>query len=149
MGNPWWILGDAESINLAILNLCFNSLDAMPDGGTLALRTAAIGPDLAEISVEDNGAGMTPEVLSHSLEPFFTTKPDGTGVGLGLSLTYGVVKAHGGTIDISSQPGRGTAVKLRFPRTPARSASKASRNPCRPSTCGRSSWWMTRRTCAS
>jgi signal transduction histidine kinase len=101
------------------MNLCLNALDAMPDGGTLVLGTAALAPDGAEISVQDSGAGMAPEILTHVLEPFFTTKEVGRGTGLGLSMTYGVVKAHGGTIDITSQPGQGTCVKLRFPRIPA------------------------------
>jgi len=118
-GAPLWMLGDAGSINLGLMNLCFNALEAMPDGGTLTLRVSSVGGDSAEVAVEDCGTGMTPEIQVRALEPFFTTKDASSGAGLGLSMTYGVVKAHGGTIDITSQPGLGTTVKLRFPRIPA------------------------------
>jgi len=116
---PLWISGSAGDINQILVNLGINSLDAMPNGGALTFRTGILEGDQVEVSVEDNGTGMTPEVLAHVLEPFYTTKEVGKGTGLGLSMTYGVVKAHGGSIDISSQPGQGTAVKLRFPRIPA------------------------------
>ena len=116
---PLWIHGDAGGINHAILNLCLNAVGAMPDGGTLTLRTAILEGGRVEVAVTDTGCGMAPEVLAHVLEPFFTTKGVGNGTGLGLSMTYGVVKAHGGSIDLSSQPGQGTTVRLRFPRIPA------------------------------
>jgi PAS domain S-box-containing protein len=116
---PLWIHGDSVSITHAVLNLCLNAVGAMPDGGTLTLRTAVLADDQVEISVRDTGCGMTPEVLAHVLEPFYTTKEVGKGTGLGLSMTYGVVKAHDGTITITSQPGQGTTVRLRFPRIPA------------------------------
>ena len=118
-GEALWISGDAGNVNHALLNLGLNALNAMPDGGTLTFRTAILEGDQVEVSVEDTGCGMPPEVLSHVLEPFFTTREVGAGTGLGLSMTYGVVKAHGGTIDLSSEVGRGTCVKLRFPRIPA------------------------------
>ena len=118
-GESLWIYGDSGSINHAILNLCLNSLGAMPNGGTLTFRTRVLEGNHVEVSVEDNGTGMTPEILAHVLEPFYTTKEVGKGTGLGLSMTYGVVKAHGGSIDIASQPGQGTCVKLRFPRISA------------------------------
>jgi PAS domain S-box-containing protein len=116
---PLWIDGDAGSLNHALVNLCVNALDAMPDGGTLTLRTAVQTGNRVELAVEDDGMGMAPEILAHVLEPFYTTKEVGKGTGLGLSMTYGVVKAHGGTLDLSSLPGRGTTVRLRFPRIPA------------------------------
>ena len=117
--DPLWINGDAGSINHAMVNLCINALDAMPKGGLLTLGTSIPDPDWVELSVQDTGTGMPPEVLAHVLEPFFTTKEVGKGTGLGLSMTFGAVKAHGGTMNISSQPGLGTSVKLRFPRIPA------------------------------
>ena len=123
-GEPLWILGDSGSLNHVMLNLCLNALHAMPNGGMLTLRTAILKEDLVEVSVEDDGCGMTPEVLAHVMEPFYTTKQVGQGTGLGLSMTYGVIKAHGGTIDITSQPGYGTFVKLRFPRIPAPAESE-------------------------
>jgi CheY-like chemotaxis protein len=100
------------------MNLCINALDAMPKGGTLTFRTAPFEEDWIEVFVEDTGEGMTAEILAHALDPYFTTKEVGKGTGLGLSMSHDVVKAHGGTFEISSQPGVGTVVKLRFPRIP-------------------------------
>ncbi len=116
---PLWIIGDAGSLNHALMNLCLNSLDAMPNGGTLTFRTSIPEKGWVELSVEDNGEGMAPEVLARVMEPFFTTKEVGKGTGLGLSMTHGVIKAHGGTLEISSVVGEGTTVKLRLPRIPA------------------------------
>jgi PAS domain S-box-containing protein len=115
---PMWVHGTAGSLNLALVNLCFNALEAMPDGGTLTLRTADPGDGRVEVYVEDTGRGMTEAVRQHMLEPFFTTKDKSIGAGLGLSMVYGVVKAHQGTLEISSRPGEGTSVQLRFPRIP-------------------------------
>ncbi len=128
-GEPLWINGNSGDINHVLVNLGVNALDALPDGGTLAMRTAVLEGNRAEISVEDNGTGMTPEVLAHVMEPFYTTKEVGKGTGLGLSMTYGVVKAHRGTIEITSQPGQGTRVKLRFPRIPAPGQSETRTAP--------------------
>ena len=114
-----WIEGDAGHLRQALVNLCLNAMEAMPAGGTLRLGTAAPAPDLVEVRVADDGAGMPPEVLARSLEPFYTTKAVGHGPGLGLSMAYGVVKAHGGSLDIASQPGLGTTITLQFPRIPA------------------------------
>ena len=116
---PVWVHGDAGSINLVLVNLCFNAMEAMPHGGTLTLATGLPAAGWVEVRVEDDGQGMTGEVLGRALEPFFTTKDASSGAGLGLSMAYGVVKAHGGTLDISSQPGAGTSVKVRLPRIPA------------------------------
>lgn len=116
---PLWILGDAGSITRALVNLSVNAIEAMPEGGTLTFRTAVLEADWVEVSIQDDGTGMDPEVLPHVMEPFYTTKAVGAATGLGLSITYGVVKAHDGAMDISSQPGLGTTVNLRFPRLPA------------------------------
>ena len=113
------IEGDAGVLSHALINLCVNAVDAMPEGGTLAIRTRndpATGS--IEISVQDDGAGMSGEVIRRSTEPFFTTKPRGQGTGLGLAMVYGTVKAHGGVFEIRSEPGRGTEVVLRFPPRP-------------------------------
>ena len=115
---PCWIHGDPGTLSSALMNICLNALDAMPDGGTLTLRTAIPRPDWVEVSVEDTGSGMLPEVLARVTEPFFTTKPVDKGTGLGLSITHGVLKAHGGTLELSSQPGKGTQVRLGLPRLP-------------------------------
>jgi signal transduction histidine kinase len=115
---PVWILGDAGSLSHAFMNLCVNAIHAMPEGGVLTLRTGSMEADWVEVSVEDTGEGMTPEILAHALEPFYTTKPVGQGTGLGLSMAYGAIKAHGGTLDITSSPTQGTLVKIRIPRIP-------------------------------
>lgn len=110
-----WTEGDAGTLSSVLVNLCLNAFDAMPHGGSLRLRTRST-PDAIEVSVEDSGEGMPPEVLSRALEPFFTTKPLGSGTGLGLSMSHGVVKAHGGSLEIESVVGGGTTVRIRLPR---------------------------------
>jgi two-component system, cell cycle sensor histidine kinase and response regulator CckA len=109
------VLGDPSALGNAIMNLSINALDAMPQGGTLRFRSRLIPGGRVELAVMDTGAGMTTEVLSKALEPFFTTKPAGKGTGLGLARAYGTLKAHGGTLDLQSKPGVGTKVFLRMP----------------------------------
>jgi len=87
----------------------------MEGGGTLTLRTRRLEGDLVELQVEDTGEGMPPEVLARALEPFYTTKPMGKGTGLGLAMVHGTAKAHGGTLDLQSVPGRGTRIAMRLP----------------------------------
>jgi PAS domain S-box-containing protein len=111
------IQGDTGSLTHALMNLCVNALDAMPDGGTLALRSRNTGPASVEVQVEDTGAGMSPEVLARAMDPFFTTKGMGKGTGLGLAMAYRTVKAHHGQMELRSQPGQGTCVTLEFPAT--------------------------------
>ncbi len=115
---PVWVQGNAGTLSSALMNLCLNAMDALPAGGTLTLRTTASVEGWAVLSVEDNGEGMTPEVLEKAMEPFFTTKEVGKGTGLGLSRAHGVIKAHGGILELSSQPGQGTVVAIRLPRIP-------------------------------
>jgi PAS domain S-box-containing protein len=107
--------GDRAALGHAVMNLCINSLDAMPEGGAVTITTRESQGGLVEISVSDTGSGMTPEVKGKAIEPFFTTKPLGEGTGLGLAMVYGTVKAHEGTLDIITSPGHGTMVVLRFP----------------------------------
>jgi len=109
------IRGDEGALTHAIMNLCVNAVDAMPDNGTLTLRTRNLDQDWIEVMVEDTGDGMTGDVLARALDPFFTTKPVGKGTGLGLSMVYSTVKAHHGRMDIESEPGLGTRVRMRFP----------------------------------
>ncbi len=118
------ILGDAFELRSALLNLALNARDAMPDGGVLTIRTAA-GSDPAQpgirIEVQDEGTGMSPEVLGRIFEPFFTTKPEGKGTGLGMLAVRTMAESHGACLEIDSEPGRGTTVSMSFPllRPPA------------------------------
>lgn len=109
------VLGEPSSLGNALMNLCVNAMDAMPQGGGLAFRTGVDAQGRVELAVEDTGEGMPPEVAARAMEPFFTTKPAGKGTGLGLAGVYGTVKAHGGTLEIESRMGRGTRVTLCFP----------------------------------
>jgi PAS domain S-box-containing protein len=107
--------GDAFTLSGAIMHLLMNALDAMPDGGLLTVRTRMHGKDSVQIDVEDTGLGMSKDILEKAMEPFFTTKAQGKGAGLGLPAVYGAVKAHQGAMDIHSEPGRGTQVHITLP----------------------------------
>ncbi len=109
------IRGDANALTHTFMNLCVNAVDAMPEEGTLTLRTRNGDKDWVEVEVEDDGVGMTREVLEKAMDPFYTTKEPGKGTGLGLSMAFTTVKAHRGTLAIHSEPGRGTRISLRFP----------------------------------
>jgi nitrogen-specific signal transduction histidine kinase/CheY-like chemotaxis protein len=119
---------DASQLESALLNLAINARDAMPDGGTIAITTASVHFTSAEgqalqllegdyvmLDVTDTGVGMTPDVLTKVFEPFYTTKPVGQGTGLGLSMVYGSMRQAKGAVQILSQPGTGTSVKLYMP----------------------------------
>lgn len=108
--------GDFNQLQQCVINLIFNAIDAMPEGGTLTL-SARPGPDAGQVAigVADTGCGIDPQTLDRIFEPFFTTKKEGHGVGLGLSTTYGIVQRHGGRIDVQSQVGKGTVVTLLLP----------------------------------
>jgi PAS domain S-box-containing protein len=109
------VLGDAGSLSNAVMNLCVNAVDAMPEGGRLRLATRLLASGDVQVAVVDTGTGMAPEVLKQAMDPFFTTKPKGKGTGLGLALTYSIVKAHHGRMALASEAGRGTEVLLHFP----------------------------------
>jgi len=128
-GGLWTTLIDPPQLENALLNLCINARDAMPDGGRITIETgnkwlderAARGRDLApgqyvSLYVSDTGTGMTPEVAVRAFDPFFTTKPIGVGTGLGLSMVYGFVRQSGGQARIYSEPGQGAMVCLYLPR---------------------------------
>src|SRR5262249_2904470 len=123
------IMGVESELREALINLVFNAVDAMPDGGTLTLRTsltdsistAGEAPTLRHVHVEvtDTGVGMDEDTQRRCLEPFFTTKGE-RGTGLGLAMVYGMMQRHGAEMDITSAVGQGTAVRLHFavPTTP-------------------------------
>jgi two-component system, NtrC family, sensor histidine kinase HydH len=105
---------DRDMMEKVLLNLMLNAEDAMPEGGTLTVQTRAEGNN-AVIDVIDTGRGIEPDVLAKLFKPFFTTKPAGNG--LGLATARKIVSAHGGTMTMQSEPGRGTKVTLRLPLT--------------------------------
>jgi signal transduction histidine kinase len=116
------ILADGDQLTQVLLNLGGNAVDAMPKGGTLRFETEwRPEADTLVVRAIDTGSGMTPEVAIRIFEPFFTTKPEGRGTGLGMSVSLGIVKDHGGTLEVQSEPGRGTTmtIKLRAPAVPA------------------------------
>jgi PAS domain S-box-containing protein len=125
----WNVHADPSQLENALLNLCINARDAMPEGGTLVIETAnrwvdartAPARDLPEgqyvsLTVSDNGVGMSAEVAARAFDPFFTTKPIGMGTGLGLSMIYGFAKQSGGQVRIYSEVGQGTSVSIYLPR---------------------------------
>ncbi|MEP6671117.1 MAG: ATP-binding protein [Chthoniobacter sp.] len=116
--------GNAAELREMLTNLIFNAVDAMPQGGTIALRTRPVGPRI-ELAVTDTGTGMSEEVRRRCLEPFFTTKGE-RGSGLGLSMVYGIVERHDGTVSIESTPGRGTTFVFTFPSDTAAVISEES-----------------------
>jgi PAS domain S-box-containing protein len=128
---------DSNQLESALLNLAVNARDAMAEGGNLMIETGAervdeafasklagdiVPGDYVVISVRDTGAGMTSEVRARAFDPFFTTKPLGKGTGLGLSQVFGFVKQSGGHVQLESEPGRGTTVKIYLPCTSGENA---------------------------
>jgi len=120
------VMADPNQITQALLNLCVNARDAMPQGGRLTLRTSVVdgatindaGPQAREyvcIEVIDTGTGMSDSVRARLFEPFFTTKGIGEGTGLGLAIVYGIIKNHDGLIEVQSEPQRGTKFRLYLP----------------------------------
>src|SRR5437764_2112378 len=120
------IMGDAGELREVLVNMVFNAVDAMPKGGTITLSTKESGAGV-EISVSDTGLGMTEEVRSRVFDPFFTTKGK-AGMGLGMAVSYGIIRRHEGAVEVESQPGRGTTFRIKFPATscPAKSSTSAS-----------------------
>jgi two-component system NtrC family sensor kinase len=108
------ILGSTTRLQQVFLNLFMNARDAMPSGGMIEVRTAAFNGSV-EIEVTDTGMGISPENLHRIFDPFFTTKATGRGTGLGLSVSYGIIKEHAGKVDVRSTPGKGTSFRLEFP----------------------------------
>jgi signal transduction histidine kinase/ActR/RegA family two-component response regulator len=109
------IFADRGQLETSLVNLCINARDAMPDGGQLTLSAERASAGAVRIVVADTGTGMNATTLARATEPFFTTKPQGRGTGLGLAMARGFVEASGGTLSIDSAPGQGTRVALTLP----------------------------------
>ena len=112
---PPKIYGNAGKLQQVFTNLVLNARDAMFDGGTITLTTSAAGDEAVVIEVADTGIGIDPENMSKIYDPFFTTKGVGSGTGLGLAVSYGIVQEHAGTIEVESEVGGGTTFRLEFP----------------------------------
>jgi len=108
------VRGSANKLQQVFLNLFLNARDAMPTGGILEVRTGSHNGSV-EIEVADTGNGIPRDHIHKIFDPFFTTKPGGRGTGLGLSVSYGIIKEHAGKIDVRSTPGRGTSFHVEFP----------------------------------
>jgi signal transduction histidine kinase len=108
------VQGSRTQLQQVLVNLGTNALDAMKEGGTLTVRARRSGPDVV-LEVADTGTGIPPDIRARIFEPFFTTKPVGEGTGLGLSLVYQIVQQHHGRIDVESEPGRGTLMRVALP----------------------------------
>lgn len=112
---PLIINGDINQLQQCFLNLIFNGIEAMPEGGTLSISSAADDTQRqALILFRDSGIGIQEEHLDHIFDPFFTTKDEGQGIGMGLSIVYGVIKNHGGSVEAKSKQGEGTDFALKF-----------------------------------
>lgn len=113
-----WVLMDENQMKQVLLNLVHNALQAMPEGGQMYITTKTmqkVGQDGLMVSVQDNGVGISAENQTRIFEPFFTTRANKGGTGLGLSVTYGIVTEHGGEIQVSSEPGKGSLFKVWLP----------------------------------
>ncbi len=110
------VVVDPSQVQQALMALLINAAQAMEGGGEVRVTTRPVKGGI-EVVVADTGPGMTPEIAAHAFEPFFTTKDDG-GVGLGLSVVYGIVERHGGRIELDTAPGKGCRFTLFFPETP-------------------------------
>lgn len=140
---PIWVSADPTQLQQVLMNLAINARDAMPAGGTLRVQITPAGPhDVGQLAeavgptasfvrwvVSDTGTGFSPEAQSHLFEPFFTTKPRGQGTGLGLSIIHGIVKDHGGRVEVDSEPGHGATFTMVLPCIEPASAEEQGSAP--------------------
>ncbi|HEV3467953.1 MAG TPA: ATP-binding protein [Pyrinomonadaceae bacterium] len=120
------VYGNAGKLQQVFTNLLLNARDALPDGGTVRLRTACEDCDAVTVEVADDGIGITAENVARIYDPFFTTKGVGRGTGLGLAVSYGIVQEHSGHITVESAPGRGTTFRIALPTAGARARLQAA-----------------------
>jgi signal transduction histidine kinase len=121
---PFTIYGDYAQIQQCLMNLISNAVEAMPDGGTLTIGAGhQDSSGDVWIEVADTGTGIADDDLQRIFEPFFSTKSDGKGVGLGLPMVYGIVREHGGTVSVDSGVGRGTTFRITLPEAPDETVS--------------------------
>ena len=143
----WPVKTDLSQFEQVLINLCVNARDAMPNGGTITIRTRNVeaadvpamnllgmpAEDFVMVEVEDTGTGIAPEIMDKIFEPFFTTKEVGKGTGLGLAMVYGIIRQSGGYIYPESEVGKGTKFKLFLPRhiqeAPAQSVASQTSAP--------------------
>lgn len=114
MQHPLVIEGDANQLQQVLVNVLLNAIQASPPGSTIAIRAESLG-ETVQVEVLDSGSGLEEEALSKVFNPFFTTKPEGSGTGLGLSVSYGIVKKHGGTISLQNREVQGVCVEIVLP----------------------------------
>ena len=112
---PVWVRGDATQLQQVLMNLCVNAWQALPERGGRITIGLARDHHNARLSVRDDGVGIDEPILARIFDPFFTTKSPGTGTGLGLAVVLGIVRSHGGLIEVASQPGQGTVVDISLP----------------------------------
>jgi PAS domain S-box-containing protein len=118
-GAPFTAWGDYALIQQCLMNLVFNAMDSMPTGGKLTITGGHVnGEDKVWLALTDTGHGIEKKHLSRIFEPFYSTKGDGKGVGLGLSMVYGIIREHSGNIEVASEPGKGTTFKIMLPSKP-------------------------------
>ncbi|MEE9584107.1 MAG: ATP-binding protein, partial [Candidatus Brocadiales bacterium] len=112
------VLGSHNQLETVFLNIISNGVDAMPEGGTLTIKSRYIPKEeKVQISITDTGSGITKQDLQYVMNPYFTTKPPGKGTGIGLSSAQLTIQSHRGTIEIESEVGKGTTVKVTLPIT--------------------------------
>jgi two-component system NtrC family sensor kinase len=124
---------NTDEIQQAILALLINAIEAMPEGGTVRADIRSGGDDELEIAISDTGPGVPEELRSRIFEPFFSTKSEGKGTGLGLAVVYGIVQRHGGRITLESPPGGGARFRIRLPvHAPITTGTGPDRKPSVP-----------------
>ena len=110
------VLGDSDQMSQVMINLIMNALHAMPDGGMLRITLGSEG-GMAKLTVSDTGHGIPDDVVSKIFDPFFTTKEFGKGTGLGLTVVKGIIEEHHGSIEVESEPGKGTTFTVLLPKS--------------------------------